>query len=641
MKNAGWDSDLPRFRATPSGTIRVALEEFVRGVSAAQIRAWDDSIPLLQREAGELLNVDPRAQGYGAILEYRLFYDERRADVILLAGSAVVVLELKGKARASQADLDQAAAYARDLRAYHAECHERDVTAVVVPTHASDAVVRRDGVFVVGPSGLDTLVATLARDARGDVLTLPRFLEPDAYCPLPTLVQAARQLFESRQVREIWRARAATEPAVEAISRIAHEAARTRTRHLVFVTGRPGAGKTLVGMRVVHAPFLDDLAVPRRRGKPAVPALYLSGNGPLVKVIQHELRGAGGGGRTFVRHIKDYLERYVPHPERVPEEHLLVFDEAQRAFDADLIAHQHKDWRPELVRSQPELIVDVAERMPEWGVIVALVGTGQEIHVGEERGLGQWREALEREMRAPWVVHASATIEDVFAGSSIETRWLPCLQLDTQLRFHFSGRLHDIVQRVLGERLAPAVAVAETSDAKRDDGLRLWATRDLEVAKRYLRERYADDPTARFGMLASSRDKALAAFGIANDFQATKKIRIGPWFCDGEDKPGSCRHLDRTVTEFYVQGLELDMALVCWGTDFVRNCGAWDITRAPHYKAKGRARPRDPLRMRINAYRVLLTRGRDGSVVFVPPLAELDETWRHLLLCGFRELRDA
>ena len=638
---AGWQSDLPTFRATAAGVIQGSLEDFVRDFSAEQAAAWREGIPLLQREAGELLDARAQAQQYGAVLEYRLPYDGRRPDVIVLAEGAVVVLELKGKARPSQADLDQAAAYARDLRAYHRECHKRDVEAILVPTRATGSAHRADGVLVVAPDRLDEIVGDLAERSGGDGPSLDDFLHDDAYCPLPTLVEAARELFESRTVREIWRARAATEPAVKAIAEIAHEAARTRTRHLVLVTGVPGSGKTLVGMRAVHARFLDDLAVERKSGRPAVPGLYLTGNGPLAEVLQYELRRAGGGGRTFVRHIKDYLDRYIPRPERIPPEHLLVFDEAQRAFSPEKVADTHKDWKLDWIASEPELFVQVCDRMPEWSVLVGLIGSGQEIHLGEEEGLEQWRKAVEKSEQE-WIVHAPERLEDVFSGGAFDARWVPALSLDTEIRFHTATKLHEFVERLLGAgEGGGASAVAESVTApfgRHTDGLKLYLTRDLEHGKAYLRERYAESPRARFGLLASARDKDLATFGVPNDFQSTKRVRVGPWFTEGEEDERSCRRLEQAVTEFGCQGLELEMALVAWGTDLMRENGAWTIRKARRYRPKGRCEVRDPFQMRLNAYRVLLTRGRDGTIVFVPPLDELDETWEYLRASGFREL---
>ena len=163
-------------------------------------------------------------------------------------------------------------------------------------------------------------------------------------------------------LRPIHRARAETDPAVDEISRIIHQAALTKSRHLILVTGVPGSGKTLVGLRTVHAHYLDDLAVPRSTGRPTVPAVFLSGNAPLVDVLQYELRDAGGGGRTFVRSVRDYVKRYSQRPGLIPPEHVLVFDEAQRAFDAAAVAATQGNAEG---LSEPEHFVEFAARIPD------------------------------------------------------------------------------------------------------------------------------------------------------------------------------------------------------------------------------------------------------------------------------------
>lgn len=333
--------------------IRGHLEEFVRDAGQRQVRAWDESIPPLQREVDEVLAVNEDAAAYSAILEYESPLESRRPDVVLLAKSAVVILELKGKLLPSQADLDQASAYARDLRCYHRECEFRPVIPIVVPTRAKGYVGAQFGVRIASPDAIDGLVDELEQDPNLPPLPREQFLAESACRPLPILVKAARELFHSGNLRTIRRARAATDPAVDEISHIIHEAAATRTRRLILLTGIPGSGKTLVGLRIVHADFLDDLAVPRANGKPTAPAIFLSGNGPLVNVLQYELRGAGGAGRTFVRGVKDYVKTYSARLDLIPPEHVLVFDQAQRAFDAEMVSIKHADT-PGFTAGRPE-----------------------------------------------------------------------------------------------------------------------------------------------------------------------------------------------------------------------------------------------------------------------------------------------
>ena len=337
----GWRSTLPEFSQSEPRAVRLQLQEFVADASPEQVRAWDQCIPWLQRECRELAVRDTAAHEYTAILEYELPRDSRRPDVIVLERGCVAVLELKGALNASRASLDQALGYARDLSAYHAACAGRRVTPVLLVRGGGPTAVLRDGVFVVGPEGLDSLLEQLSV-AGEPIISVNDFLAPDAYAPLPTIVQAARDLFHKRELPMIKRARAATDPALQYISDIAREAARTKSRHLVLLSGVPGSGKTLVGLQLVHAHWIDDLSVPRANGKPSTPAVYLSGNGPLVQVLQDALKDGGGGGKTFVQAIKNYVEHHSRPGRPVPPEHLIVFDEAQRAHDADRVAHVHR-----------------------------------------------------------------------------------------------------------------------------------------------------------------------------------------------------------------------------------------------------------------------------------------------------------
>lgn len=629
----GWASDFPRFSETPAIDIRQSLVDFLRNVSPEQLHAWDESIAPLQAEVDEVLSREPYASGYSAILEYQLPMEYRRPDVILLMGGAVLVLELKGKDAVDLADVDQASAYARDLRAYHRDCENRPVLPVLVLMRGSGRRESIAGVEITGSDALDAVVGDLL-PAGSAYIDRQAFLDPDAYRPLPTIVEAARELMETGELRRIKRADAETRPTLEHLTAIAHEAAESNSRHLILLSGLPGTGKTLVGLQLAHARFLDDLAVDRGGSKPTAPAVYLSGNGPLVEVLQFELKQAGGGGKTFVRGVKAYVGQYSSSRSSVPPEHVLIFDEAQRAFDAAQVAA--KQGAKGQGKSEPEHFIEFAERIPEWCVVVGLIGSGQEIHVGEEAGIEQWRKAIQGSpLASSWTVHLPPDMLPAFDGLE-RVRVEPTLHLTAELRYHLAENVHRLVRGLLDNQ--PTETLADLTKRLEAAGYHLRLTRDLEQAKDYLRTRYAEDATARYGLVASSRDKALAGFGVPNDYWATDRVRKGPWFGNGEDDPTgqSCRFLTSCVTEFGCQGLELDAVLLAWGTDLICEDGAWTNRNAKRYQDPSQIR--DPMQLRRNAYRVLLTRARDATVVFVPPLAILDETFRYLVGAGFREL---
>ncbi len=237
----GWSSSFPDFSRSTPAQIVGSLADFVRDFSTSQRAAWVDSVPRLQREVREVLEQDRIAAGYSAILEYELPLEHRRPDVVLLINGAVLVLELKGKELPTLADIDQAAGYARDLRGYHRECAERPVHPFLVLTEASGDLGAVAGVRIVGPDVLDRAAEELTVAGSDDRISMAAFLSEDAYRPLPTLVEAARELFEHGTLRRIKRAEAATQPAVDAITEIVHEAAATSGRHLVLLTGVPGS----------------------------------------------------------------------------------------------------------------------------------------------------------------------------------------------------------------------------------------------------------------------------------------------------------------------------------------------------------------------------------------------------------------
>jgi hypothetical protein len=379
----------------------------------------------------------------------------------------------------------------------------------------------------------------------------------------------------------------------------------------------------------VHAGWLDDLAV-ERSGKKMSPAVYLSGNGPLVAVLQDALRGGPIPGSVFVQDIKKYVDYYSRARARTPPEHLIVFDEAQRAHDAERVATVHK--RP-VGQSEPEHLLEFCSRIPEWCVLVALIGDGQAIHAGEEVGIQLWADAIaKRPKHENWAVYGPDHIQTYFSDVQSTCSWNEALNLDTEIRFHLTPKVHAFVEALL--EAGSTEDCQSIADELFAGGHRFLATRSFADAKGYLVERYEGAPMARYGILASSKDKLLPEFGVDNTFQTTKRLKVGPWYNRPPEDSLSCCQLNTVATEFSSQGLELDAAICAWGSDLLREQGQWSIrmsrgTRAPL---------RDPLQLRKNVYRVLLTRGRDGTVVYVPEHEAFDETWGFLTDSGFTTL---
>ena len=374
----GWLSDLPSFVQTEPRIIRQTVEDFLQDHNISQIRAWDSSIPIVQREGRYILSQDERSQKFTIILEYELPREGgRRPDVIVLENGIVAVIEFKGKESASESDIDQVAAYARDMKNYHSECHELDVVPILVLTRSKSEQLELHGVTILAPELLGKKLVELCQKNVGPQI-FPEKWTKGEYAPLPSLIQAAYLLFHNLPLPSIRKAESAKIPeTVELITQIAHKASDTKTRHLILLTGVPGSGKTLVGLQIAHEPKLNDLRVEVQGRKNGAPAVFLSGNGPLVEVLQDALHNT-----TFVQGMKKFIEYYaITRPSIIPLEHVIIFDEAQRAWDEKLVQEKHA-----INASEPSLLISIAERIPNWSVVLGLVGEGQEIHRGEEGG---------------------------------------------------------------------------------------------------------------------------------------------------------------------------------------------------------------------------------------------------------------
>ena len=284
-------------------------------------------------------------------------------------------------------------------------------------------------------------------------------------------------------------------------------------------------------------------------------------------------------------------------------------------------------------RSEPDLLIDIGEKIPDWSALVGLVGEGQEIHAGEEAGIAQWNDAVQPSAgRQTWEVHCSDRLKSQFSNVTVKT--YKHLDLTVSLRSHRADSLHEWVVKLLAGQVSDAARLANNIQAQM---FPMYLTRSLDDAKQYLEDRYEGDLQARYGIIASSKShKLLAKYGVHSDFMATKNVRIAKWFNEPKGNPRSCCELKDVVTEFGCQGLELDFPLIAWSDDMKWQSQSWQFTK---FRAKYELE--DPEQIRRNAYRVLLTRGRDGFVIFVPPDASMDETEHILLASGIEVLPTA
>lgn len=601
----GWAGDVATFLATPEEEVMRALSAFVRERGAPQLFAWDRSLLVLREQLNDCM---PAVAPFGLILEYEIPRGGgRRPDLIVLQNGTVLVIEFKNRVLAEQADIDQVKAYVRDLEQYHSASQQRTLIPVLVPIGMDGEPAERDGVRVVPARRLGSLIRELLRQecrARPDA----RSWAEAKYEPLPALVEAARLLFERQPLPRIRTAESARIPeTVGLIERVVRETRERHGRSLVLLTGVPGSGKTLVGLQLVHSRALG------------VPAVFLTGNGPLAQVLQYALKSG-----VFVVEIRKYLHDHHVRSKAVPREAVIVFDEAQRAWDRDRIIEKHGG---KMTASEPELLLSAAARSTEGSVVVALLGEGQEIHAGEEAGFGQWIDAAGGV--APWHVHGPAHFAAAFRTAGVDYSEHDLLNLTTSLRSHRAGDVARWSTALLDGDLDRAAGLARRL---RESGYVMYASRDLAALRAYATDRFAADPARRYGLITSSKFRRTADY----DFEPAPNrfYYYGPWYEAGPEEPRSCCQLRLAVTEFGCQGLELDLPILCWGPDLRWNGAAWE----PHI---GRSRKvKNPHQIRLNAYRVLLTRGRDGLCVFVPrvPDGALDGTFEALVQAGFLAL---
>jgi Uncharacterized conserved protein (DUF2075) len=623
---------------------------------ADQTIAWREQVQLIQQTARALTTRVPGSAAWTVLLEYPIPRRGKRIDAVLLADHFVVVIEFKiGKSVFDRSDLWQTEDYVLDLRDFHEASRGVHIEGVLVATAAksltSDSGI--DAASRIYKANSDSLAETLSSISAQRAGLSGQAIDAgvwasSGYRPTPTIVEAARQVFAGHNIRALSHAYADNlTTTTDAIAAAIRQSRAEFCRTVCFVTGVPGAGKTLAGLTAMQ----DARALALGEGA----ASFMSGNGPLVGVLREALardRAANGGTRKaanrevklLVQNVHQFLAEYgVDKPTAVPPDHVISFDEAQRAWHAGKLRKRHKS----LTLSEPGLVLDIMARPADWSVVVALVGGGQEIHDGEA-GLEEWGRALES-CGKPWTVVVSPEV--IAGGESVAGHRLfpeavpPNVRLLENRAMHLSVS----VRAPRAQRLAEwvnSVLRADSDAARRAKstmhGFRVLLTRDLSRARAWLRE--ASTGESRSGLLASSGALRLRAHGLELDADFLGGYPIDRWFLDGPDDFRSSHSLEVAMAEFECQGLELDYVGLCWGDDFtIRGSPhAWHATKlyGRHWRVIKEHRR---LNYIVNKYRVLLTRAREGIVIWVPrgditdptrPPEPLDATADFLLEAG-------
>ena len=603
--------------------------------------AWIEEIAILRRQ---LDGIDGFLH-----LEFTIPRLGGRIDAVVLAGPLVFVIEFKvGESSFNQAAINQVWDYALDLKYFHEASHAREIVPVLVATAAKSSRERstrvgKDGVhrpLKLAPGDLGEVTKAALSAARGAPID-PRAWAESPYRPTPSIIEAARALYATHSVEAIARFDsgaqnlATTSACVEQVIAAAREKKR---KVICFVTGVPGAGKTLVGLNV---------ATRREEASGAPPSVYLSGNGPLVSVLREALardevarrkaigedvkkRDARRGVDSFIQNVHHFRDEGLRN-NAAPPEHVAVFDEAQRAWDLAQTSRfmQQKKGVGNFRKTEPEFLVSVMDRHRDWAVVVCLVGGGQEINTGE-MGIEGWLHAARTQL-AGWDVIGPPQLQYALPGNAAAAWQLdPRLHLDVSMRSFRAGRVSAFVEALLACDIDKAGEALETFKEQYP----IAVTRDLDAAREWLRQRTRG--SERCGIVASSRAQRLKPHAL------DVRISIDPihWFLNGPDDTRSSNFLEDAATEYKVQGLEIDWACVTWDADLRRVDGGWARHAFRGDRWNNINKP-EIQRYLLNAYRVLLTRARQGMILFVPPGDRHDHTRKAEFYDGtYRTLRD-
>ncbi|HYX21564.1 MAG TPA: DUF2075 domain-containing protein [Thermoanaerobaculia bacterium] len=616
---------------SPPGIIGALTNASAFAIDLSQRGAWQTEIELLKAALEGLPGT--------LFLEFDVPRLGSRVDAVLVSGPAVFPIEFKcGEAHFNTADFNQAWDYALDLKNFHGASHDVPIFPILFATEVqhSDtewAAPHPDGVrrpYRCGPNGLRSAIGAALAQVSGPAIDGPAW-GAATYRPTPTIVEAARTLYAKHSVDAISRHDAGARNlslTSAAVEEVIERARAERTKAIIFVTGVPGAGKTLVGLNVAT----------RRQLLGEARAVYLSGNGPLVAVLQEaltrdEFARPGNTERKgvirqkvkpFIQNVHHFRDAGLKWATAPPDDHVVIFDEAQRAWTRDKTSDFMKRRKgvANFDRSEPDFLISYLDRHDDWAVVVCLVGGGQEIHTGEA-GIAEWIEALR--LRFPkWRVHVSPNLTDSeyaagpalgklgFANSIV---WDDRFHLATSMRSFRSEKVSAFVKAVLDVDTSSARALLQEVGSRYP----IAVTRDLARAKAWIRDHARG--SERYGLVASSEAQRLKPHAIDIRYQ----VDPVQWFLNDRTDTRSSYYLEDAATEFQIQGLELDWVCVTWDADLRLRPAGWS-----HHSFRGdgwtNIHKDDRKRYQLNAYRVLLTRARQGMVIFVPPGDPSDPT---------------
>lgn len=636
MSRAYYSATLERFQNDQDDLI---LGELTRhhqfALEDLQRNAWISQIHLLKNALTDL-------PGCHLAFEYAIPRMGKRVDIVILYQGVIFALEFKvGENHYPNSALEQSLDYAIDLKNFHEQSHSRAIVPIVVATEAVDCdpVIESypDRVFLPIKSNQANFISHIK--LASSEINEEQALDPVAwiesvYKPTPTIIEAAQILYKGHNVKEISRSDSGAinlEATSDTISEIINSSKAKNRKSICFITGVPGAGKTLAGLNIANERHNVD------EGEHAV---FLSGNGPLVEVLQEALarnevaekkgtaqeitkKQALTKTKAFIQNIHHFRDDALQN-DKPPIERVAVFDEAQRAWTLEQTNSfmSRKKGIQGFDMSEPEFLISVLDRHNDWAIIICLIGGGQEINTGEA-GLPEWFSAIQRGY-PHWGVYVSnkLTDQEYTNGENIYSfltdKQLTVrneLHLSVSIRSYRSEKLSDFFKAFLGNNTQEARSIY----AQLKDDYPIVVTRNFDDAKKWLRSKARGGEG--LGITASSGAYRLRPYGI----HVKSAIEPKTWFLNDRNDVRSAGFLEDVATEFDIQGLELDWTCVAWDANLRKLDGCWEYK---NFRGTEWQNINDKIRKRylLNAYRVLLTRARQGVVIFIPLGDESDRT---------------
>lgn len=654
MKRAYYSNEIQEFLLETESSIlgELTANHSNRTLEELQINAWRKQIDILKIQ---LIGF------YGKIyFEFAIPRMGKRVDNIVIINDVAFIVEFKvGDGGYEKHAVEQVIDYTVDLKNFHEGSHFTKLIPVLVATNAANFIEPTDDIVcykTVAKSNQYNFSETLKNFINYDITPIDiDYWENSIYKPTPTIVEAAQALYKGHNVKEITRSDSGTinlSKTADCINSVIEKSKSNKLKSICFVTGVPGAGKTLAGLNI---------AVERMKVDEDEHAVFLSGNGPLVDVLRETLtrdevitakengekltkKQAAIKANAFIQNIHHFRDDNLLS-DKAPIERVVVFDEAQRAWSNEQVSSfmKRKKGVENFNKSEPEFLIDVMNRHSGWCTIVCLIGGGQEINTGEA-GLGEWVNSLKNHF-PNWNIHYSDSIlgSDNYIKSEETKKWLiksgiseKELHLAVSVRSFRSEKLSDFIHELLNVEIENS----QNTYLEIEELYPIVVTRNLEKAKHWLRKQARG--SERIGLISSSGARRLRPFGI----DVKNEISAPNWFLNNNQDIRSSYFLEEVATEFDIQGLEIDWACVAWGGNFYMNNNDWKYQSFKGSKWQNINKEIDKEYLK-NTYRVLLTRARQGMVIFIPesssndhtrPKMFYENTFEYLKKIGIREI---